>query len=81
MARRFHRLVCLRPVQRCHNARASEPGRSIGGVLGRRGQRQSGATRTAPRSRRRVRDRDDEGIIPVLARAVREVEAAVERGR
>ena len=45
-----------------------------------RGQRQSGARRTAPRSRRRVRDLDNEGIIPVLARVVREVEAAVERG-
>jgi superfamily II DNA or RNA helicase len=48
--------------------------------LARRGQRQSGATRTAPRNRRRVRDLDNDGIIPVLARAVREVEAAVQRG-
>ncbi len=48
--------------------------------MARRGQRQSGATRTAPRNRRRVRDLDNEGIIPVLARAVREVEAAVQRG-
>jgi hypothetical protein len=45
-----------------------------------RGQRQSGATRTAPRSRRRPRDLDNEGIIPVLARAVREVESGTERG-
>jgi superfamily II DNA or RNA helicase len=45
--------------------------------LARSGQRQSGATRTASRRRRRVRDVD--GLIPVLARAVREVEAAVER--
>jgi hypothetical protein len=28
-----------------------------------------------------VRDLDNDGIIPVLARAVREVETAVERGR
>jgi len=48
--------------------------------VARRGQRQSGATRTAPRSRRRGRDLDNEGIIPILARAVREVEAAVQRG-
>ena len=44
--------------------------------VARRGQRQSGARRTAPRNQRRVRDRDNEGIIPVLARAVREVETA-----
>ncbi len=46
--------------------------------MARRGQRRSGATRTAPRSQRRVLD--NEGIIPVLARAVREVESGVERG-
>jgi superfamily II DNA or RNA helicase len=43
-------------------------------------QRQSGARRAAPRNQRRVRARDNEGIIPVLARAVREVETAVQRG-
>jgi hypothetical protein len=48
--------------------------------LARRGQRQSGATRTTQQRQRRVRDRDDDGIIPVLARAVREVEAGAERG-
>ncbi len=48
--------------------------------MARRGQRQSGATRTAPRNQRRVRDLDNDGIIPVLARAVREVETAVQRG-
>jgi hypothetical protein len=48
--------------------------------LARRGQRQSGARRTAPRNQRRVRDLDNEGIIPVLARAVREVETAAQRG-
>jgi superfamily II DNA or RNA helicase len=47
--------------------------------LARRDQRQSGATRTASRRRRRVPDVDVDGLIPVLARAVREVEAAVER--
>ena len=48
--------------------------------VARRSQRQSSARKAAPRPQRRVRDRDNEGIIPVLARAVREVEAAVERG-
>jgi SNF2 family DNA or RNA helicase len=48
--------------------------------VARRGQRQSGARRSAQRNRRHVSDADNEGIIPVLARAVREVEAAVERG-
>jgi hypothetical protein len=49
--------------------------------LARRSQRQTAARRTAPRNQRRVRDRDNEGIIPVLARAVREVETAVQRGQ
>ncbi len=35
----------------------------------------------APPPRRRGRELDNEGIIPVLARAVREVEAAAQRGR
>ncbi|MGZ4475611.1 MAG: ATP-dependent helicase, partial [Nocardioides sp.] len=48
--------------------------------MARGGQRQSGARRTAPRNPRRVRAAKDDGIIPVLARAVREVEAAVQRG-
>jgi superfamily II DNA or RNA helicase len=47
--------------------------------LARRGQRQTGATRSAPRRRRPARDGDD-GLIQVLARGVREVEGAVERG-
>jgi len=47
--------------------------------VSRPGQRRAGARRTAaPRNQRRVRDGD---VIPVIARAVREVEAAVERGR
>ena len=49
--------------------------------MARRGQPQQGARRTASRPQRRVRTRDNEGIIPVLARTVREVEAAVQRGR
>ncbi|HZO67312.1 MAG TPA: DEAD/DEAH box helicase [Kribbellaceae bacterium] len=47
--------------------------------MARRGQRQPGATRTASRRRRRVRDTGSGDIIPVLAQAVREVEAAVQR--
>ncbi|MEU4293601.1 DEAD/DEAH box helicase [Kribbella sp. NPDC026596] len=46
--------------------------------MARRGQRQPGATRQAARRRRPADDAD--GLIQVLARAVREVEAAVERG-
>ncbi|HEU4514967.1 MAG TPA: DEAD/DEAH box helicase [Nocardioidaceae bacterium] len=49
--------------------------------MARRGQAQTGTRRTAPRSRGRVRARDNEGIIPVLARAVREVETAVQNGQ
>ncbi|WP_121256198.1 DEAD/DEAH box helicase [Nocardioides ferulae] len=49
--------------------------------MARRGQRQSGATRTANRRRRGARVLDNEGIIPVLAKAVREVENAVQRGQ
>ena len=46
--------------------------------MARRGQRQSGATRPASQRRRPTRDAD--GLLPVLARAVREIESAVERG-
>jgi len=50
--------------------------------LARRGQRQQSVRRPAQRSsQRRGRDLDNEGIIPVLARAVREVENAVQRGQ
>jgi hypothetical protein len=52
--------------------------------LARRVRRRTGGTRTAggtaTRSPARARNRDNEGIIPILARAVREVEGAVERG-
>ncbi len=48
--------------------------------MARRGQRQSGATGVAPRQQRRARDLDTDGIIPVLARAVRKVEAGAQRG-
>jgi hypothetical protein len=47
--------------------------------VARPGQRQAGARRTAPRQQRRVRHRDD--VVSVLARTVREVEAAARRGR
>ena len=47
--------------------------------MARPGQRQTGARRTAPRKQRRVHHRGD--VVPVLARTVREVEAAARRGR
>ncbi|MGC1289360.1 MAG: hypothetical protein WA895_41100, partial [Streptosporangiaceae bacterium] len=47
--------------------------------MARPGQRQTGARRTAPRKHRRVHQRRD--VVPVLARTVREVEAAARRGR
>jgi len=43
------------------------------------GQRQTGARPSAPRKQRRVQQRGD--VVPVLARTVREVEAAARRGR
>src|SRR4029079_14419788 len=48
-------------------------------------RRSTGGTRTAtraaaPQARSRARKSDNEGIIPVLARAVREVEASAQRG-
>ncbi|MGK5110786.1 MULTISPECIES: DEAD/DEAH box helicase [unclassified Geodermatophilus] len=46
--------------------------------MARPGQRQAGGRRTAPRDQRRVRRGD---VVAVLARTVREVEAAVQRGR
>jgi SNF2-related domain/Helicase conserved C-terminal domain len=48
--------------------------------VARRAPRHSGARGTAQRGQRSVRPRDNDGIIPVLARSVREVEAAAERG-
>ena len=48
--------------------------------MARRGTRASGDRRQAQRGRQRTREIDNDGIIPVLARAVREVEGAVERG-
>jgi hypothetical protein len=47
--------------------------------LARRGERRTGDKRLASRPQRRGQDND--GIIPVLAMAVREVERAVERGQ
>ncbi|KAA1399481.1 DEAD/DEAH box helicase [Aeromicrobium ginsengisoli] len=46
--------------------------------MARRGQRQTGTTRSAPQRRARV---GNDGIMSVLARAVREVEAGAQRGR
>ena len=50
--------------------------------MARGGQRRSGASRSRPTqqgSGQRRRPRDEEGIIPILARVVREVEAGVQR--
>lgn len=47
--------------------------------MARQGQQQQAGRRTSTRQRR-GRPLDNEGIIPVLARAVREVETAVQRG-
>ena len=47
--------------------------------MARPGQRQTGARRTAPRKQPPARHRGD--VVSVLARSVREVEAAVRRGR
>jgi len=63
-----------------HPARDIVPNAPEEESVAQRGQRQSSARRTAPRNQRRVRARDNDGIIPVLARAVREVETAVQRG-
>jgi hypothetical protein len=54
------------------------PGLAEEEFVARRGQRPTGARRTAPHNQRRVRDRD---IISVLARTVRDVEAAAQSGR
>ncbi|HEX6887033.1 MAG TPA: DEAD/DEAH box helicase [Candidatus Nanopelagicales bacterium] len=51
--------------------------------MARRGQRQAGARRGAPRAAQQgatTTTTRNEGIVPVLARAVRQVESAVERG-
>jgi SNF2 family DNA or RNA helicase len=55
-------------------------GQLKGSFLARRGQRQSGTNRTQANQRNGRRHGDNEGIIPVLARAVREVEARSQRG-
>jgi hypothetical protein len=47
--------------------------------VARQSQRRQGARRTASRPQGRQRNQDDRGLIPQLARAVREVEAAVQR--
>jgi len=62
-----------------HAAAATVPGISEEDFVARPGQRQTGARRTAPRNQRRVRHPDD--VVAVLARTVREIEAAAQRGR
>ena len=62
-----------------HAAAVTEAGIPEEESVARPGQRKAGARRTAPRNQRRVRHRGD--VVVVLARAVREVEAATQRGR
>lgn len=50
-------------------------------MLARRGRSQTGSTGAGSRNQRGGRATENDGIIPVLARAVREVEAGVQRGR
>ncbi|WP_392544400.1 DEAD/DEAH box helicase [Oryzobacter telluris] len=49
--------------------------------MAQRAPRRAGAPRSTQRDRQRPRAHDDEGIIPVLARAIRKVEADAMRGR
>ena len=49
--------------------------------MARGAQRQSGARNSDARRRRQARPQDNEGIIPLLAQVVRDVESAVQRGR
>ena len=49
--------------------------------MAQRSARRTGAPRTPSRDRRPTRPRDNEGIVPVLAKAVRQVEAAAQRGK
>src|SRR4051794_3175296 len=62
----------------CSGPAAGVPGTPEEESVARRGQRQPVARRTGARNPRGCAH--EEGIIPVLARAVREVEAAVQRG-
>src|SRR5258706_13353009 len=65
-------LCCMLPWLPC-------PGIPEEKSVARPGQRQTGARRTTRRKQRRVHHRGD--VVPVLARTVREVEAAARRGR
>ncbi len=49
--------------------------------MAQRSPRRTGAPRTTPRDRHPLRAGEDEGIIPVLAKTVRQVEAAAQRGK
>ncbi len=49
--------------------------------MAQRSPNRAGAPRTTPRDRHPLRAGEDEGIIPVLAKTVRQVEAAAQRGK
>ena len=51
------------------------------GNVATRGGRSTGAGRAVPRQQRRPAAREEPGIVPVLARAVRDVDLAVQRGK
>ncbi len=85
LARRFDTVgpapASARPNTLALEARVRRVRLSRRNRLAQRTSRRAGAPRTPPRDRRRSRAGDNEGIIPVLAQAVREVEAAAQRGR
>ena len=56
----------------------AQPGQTA--QSGQRQKRQRPASQRQPAQRRRARNGDDVGVIPVLARAAREVETAVQKG-
>src|SRR5690606_34376553 len=66
---------------RCGAAMVRTAHKSEERILAERGRRQSSTKRGPSRNQRGGRAPENEGIIPVLARAVREVEAGVQRRR
>src|SRR3954470_14113919 len=79
-----HRHLCSECSQSRSRARAVAPAARVTGIpeeesVARTGQRQTGARRTPPRTPAPARHHGD--VASVLARTVREVEAAVQSGR
>ena len=65
------------------SGRSTQDGSARGGSAGTKGQAKAGQGKSGQQKtqQRRSRGTDDVGVIPVLARAVREVEGAAERGK